>query len=50
MRQLSQLFLQIKPLESRIPLTMIGIMQCIAPTLQYLIGVLLYKKSSPPPV
>ena len=29
----------------RIPLTMIGIMQYIAPTLQFLIGVLIYKES-----
>jgi chloramphenicol-sensitive protein RarD len=28
----------------RIPLTMIGIMQFIAPTLQFLLGVLLYKE------
>ena len=28
----------------RIPLTMIGIMQYIAPTLQFLIGVLIYKE------
>ena len=28
----------------RIPLTMIGVMQYIAPTLQFLIGVLIYKE------
>ena len=28
----------------RIPLTMIGIMQYVAPTLQFLIGVLVYKE------